>query len=221
MSNITSIQPARRKKERLNIFLDGSFAFALDAELAIEAGLHINQELSPEQVEELKNGDALRRCLSAAYCYLSYRPRSEGEMRQRLRRRGFDNSQVEKVIAMLKEQDLISDVAFARFWKDDRMSFKPRSKRLIKKELESKKVSPDIIEEEIKDVDDEANAYRIGCGRMPFLANLDYPTFRRRLANYLAYRGFDYGIIYDTIARLWREKESGSFHSPGDVRNSS
>ena len=153
------------------------------------------------------NDNASQRCLDAAYQYLGYRPRSEGEVRQRLHKHGFDEEIVEKAIVKLKQQNLVDDFAFAQFWKDNRLSFKPKSKKLIAKELKDKKVAPEIIERVTKDIDDEGNAYKLGCGRMPVLAHLDYPDFYRRLSNYLGYRGFSYEVIKRTIALLRKGEE--------------
>ena len=114
---------------------------------------------------------------------------------------------MEKAVAKLKEQDIIGDFAFAQFWKDSRLSSKPRSKRLIIRELREKKVGEEIAEDVARDIDDEANAYRLGCSRLPFWANLDYPAFYRRLAGYLNYRGFSYEVIRLTAVRLWRERK--------------
>ena len=149
---------------------------------------------------------ASERCLDAAYRYLSYRPRSEAEIRERLLRRGFGVEEVEKSIGKLKQQNLIDDFAFARFWKDNRLSFRIKSKRLIAKELRDRRVAPDIVDEITEDIDDELNAYTIARGRVPFLANLDYVHFRQRLSSYLRYRGFGYQAIRATVARLWQER---------------
>ena len=148
-------------------------------------------------------------CLNAAYHYLSYRPRSEGEIRQWLHRRGFANEVAEKTIVKLREQNLIDDLTFAQFWKDNRLSFRPKSKRLIKKELRDKKVAAEIIEQVTEDIDDEAIAYKLGSSRLSVLAHLDYPDFYRRLSSYLAYRGFSYEIIKHTAALVWQEREEG------------
>ena len=157
----------------------------------------------------MTDSNALQGCLDAAYYYLSYRPRSEGEIRQWLHKRGFSNEVAEKTIARLREQNLSDDLAFAQFWKDNRLSFRPKSKRLIKKELRDKKIEAEIIEQVTKDIDDEEIAYRLGSGRLPALAHLDYPNFYRRLASYLAYRGFSYEVIKRTASLLWQEKEQG------------
>ena len=151
---------------------------------------------------------SLQACLDAAYRYLSYRPRSEAEIRQWLHRRGFASEVAEEAIAKPREQNLSDDFAFAQFWKDNRLSFRPKSKRLIEKELRDKKVATEIIEQMTADINDEEIAYKLGSSRMQALAHLDYPDFLRRLSNYLGYRGFSYQVIRDTAARLWREKEN-------------
>ena len=128
-------------------------------------------------------------------------------MRQWLQRRGFTTETVEKAITRLREQKLSDDLAFAQFWTENRLAFRPKSKRLIKKELTDKKVAAEIIEQVTQDIDDEELAYKLASGRMAALAHLDYPDFCRRLSNYLRYRGFGHEVIRATAARLWREKQ--------------
>jgi len=155
----------------------------------------------------LADRNSLQDCLNAAYNYLSYRPRSEAEIRQYLNRRRFADEVAEKAIAQLREQNLSDDFAFAQFWTENRLSFRPKSKRLIKKELRDKKVAAEIIEQVTRDIDDEEIAYKLGSSRIPALAHLDYPDFYRRLSSYLTYRGFNYEVVKRTAALLWQERE--------------
>jgi len=155
----------------------------------------------------LSDSNSMQDCLNAAYHCLSYRPRSEGEIRQWLHRRGFANEVAEKAIVKLRDQNLTDDFAFAQFWKENRLSFRPKSKRFIKKELRDKKVAAEIIEQVTEDIDDEAIAYKLGSSRLSVLAHLDYPDFYRRLSSYLAYRGFSYEVIKHTAALIWQERE--------------
>ena len=157
----------------------------------------------------MAHSDSLHDCLDAAYRCLSYRPRSEGEVRQWLRKRGFSGEVAEMTIAKLREQKLSDDFAFAQFWKENRLSFKPKSKRLIKRELRDKKVATEIIEQVTADIDDEEIARRLGSSRLPSLAHLDYRDFCRRLSSYLAYRGFSYEVTKRTTSLLWQEKDQG------------
>ena len=151
--------------------------------------------------------DVYKHCLDVAYRYLSYRPRSEEEIKKRLQGRGFSTVVVEKIIEKLKEQDLINDLAFAEFWREARLANKPKSKRLIIKELGDKKVENNIIKQVTESIDDESNAYILGQNRARTLMHLDWVGFRRRLANFLAYRGFSYEVIKHTVDILWEERE--------------
>jgi len=205
MSKITAIRVGRRRGKRVNVFLDGGYAFSLEAEVAIREGLEVGQELSANQIETLTRSDCFHRCLNAAAHYLGYRPRSEFELRERLQRRGFDGDNVDAVLAKLKEQGLVDDMAFAQFWRDNRQSFSPRSQWLTKLELRQKGVAADIIDQVVDAADDES-AYRAALSKARSLSPSDYQSFRRRLGEYLKRRGFGYGVISHTVERIWQEQ---------------
>ena len=209
MRKITAIRTGKGQGKRVNVFLDGKFAFSLEAEVAVRERLQVEQELSASQIEALMRSDHFHRCFNAAAHYLSYRPRSESELRERLHRRGFDDS-IEAVIAKLKEQGLVDDVAFAQFWKDNRESFSPRSQWLTKLELRRKGVASNIIDQVVEAVDDADNAYRAAVSKAHGLPLSDYQGFRRRLGDYLKRRGFGYGVINHTVERVWQEWGSSS-----------
>ncbi len=206
MKKVTAIRAGRRQGKRVNVFLDGRFAFSLETEVAVKQGLGVGQELSEGDVEALTRSDLFQRCLNAALRYLDYRPRSEIELRERLRRRGFNGDNVEAVVARLRERGLVDDLAFAQFWKDNRQSFRPRSRWLTALELRQKGVPDDIINQVVADVDDEDSAYRAAQSRAHHLPSSDYQGFHHRLSEYLKRRGFGYRVITHTVERLWQEQ---------------
>ncbi len=206
MSKVTTIRVGRSRGKRVNVLLDGKFALSLEAEVAVKEGLRVGQELSASQIEALTRSDRFHRCLNAAAHYLSYRPRSESELRKRLGERGFDDDSMEAVIAKLKGQGLIDDMAFAQFWKENRESFSPRSQWLTKLELRRKGVADDIIDQVVNAIDDNDNAYRAAQRKTRSLSMSDYQSFRRRLAGYLKRRGFGYEVINHTVEQLWQEE---------------
>lgn len=206
MKRITAIRAGRGKGKRVNVFLDDKFAFSLEAEVAVMEGLKVEQELSDSQIETLTGADNYHRCLNAAAHYLSYRPRSESELRERLYRRGFGEENIEAVIAKLKEQGLVDDIAFAQFWKDSRETFSPRSRWLTKLELRRKGVAEEIMDKVVDAVNDEDCAYRAALSKARSLLLSDYQDFRRRLGGYLRRRGFSYGVINHTVELMWQER---------------
>jgi len=205
MKKITAIRAGRGRGKRVNVFLDGKFIFSLEAEVAVKENLRVGQELSDGQIEALARSDHFHRCLNAAAHYLSYRPRSESELRERLYRRGFGDDSVEAVIARLKEQGLVDDTAFAQFWKNNRESFSPRSQWLTRLELRRKGIAEEIIDQAIDAIDDDDSAYRAALSKARSLSLSDYQSFRRRLGGYLRRRGFSYEVINHTVELMWHE----------------
>ena len=205
MGKITALRAGKGRHKRVNLFLDGKFAFSLQAELAAKEGLQVGQELSGSQFEALSRSDCFQRCLNAATHYLSYRPRSQAELREKLQRCGFDLDNIEAVLIKLKEQGLADDLAFAQFWKDNRASFRPRSQWLTRMELRRKGVAEEIIDQVVGALDDGESAYRAALGRVQRLPLADYQVFRRRLGEYLRRRGFNYEVINHAVKRVWQE----------------
>ncbi len=152
----------------------------------------------------MNEDDPLQRATNATLRLLSYRPRSEAEVRKRLSSR-FSPQVIEEVVLRLKEQNLLDDAAFSQFWRTNRNSFSPRSASLLRKELISKGVDRETAAEAIENVDDQENAYKAGLKTIRRLKEADPITFRRKLWGYLRRRGFSPSVISQTTKRLWEE----------------
>lgn len=86
MPKITKIQP-QKKEERFNIYVDGKFAFGLDAETVVKSGLKVGQEISEKEIEKLVFENETNKLMEKALRFLSFRPRSESEVRQYLKKK--------------------------------------------------------------------------------------------------------------------------------------
>ena len=97
--------------------------------------------------------------LDAALRFLSYRPRSEAEVRRRLSRR-FSHSSVDNAIATLREQGLLDDAAFAQFWHQSRERNRPKGISAMRWELLRMGVSRDVADDALEGTDEDESAYR-------------------------------------------------------------
>jgi regulatory protein len=211
VKQVTALRSGKGRRKRVNVYLDSKFAFSLEAEVVLTERLKVGEELSDEQISALAKADNFQRCLNAALHYLSYRPRSESELRERLYRRNFDEESIGRVVARLEELGLVDDMEFAQFWQDNRQAFSPRSSSLTRLELRRKGVAEEVISQVVTPASDGDGAYRAALGKARRLPVSDYQSFRRRLGEYLRRRGFSYGVINNTVQQLWQEmKESGS-----------
>ena len=176
-------------------------------DVAHQFNIHKGQQLTAQEISIINEFELFHKAVNTALRYVSYRPRSESEIRTRLRRQKYEIALIDKVLDKLKQQRVIDDTNFAEFWKDSREFFNPRSKRLIKLELRRKGVTDEIAERTTSDVDDQAGAYKAALKKSHSLKNLEFDKFQNKLFSFLHNRGFAYQIIRPTIDKVWAEME--------------
>lgn len=210
MRKITSIETQRRTPNRVNIHLDGEFAFGLARIVA--AWLRVGQELSEEKIEQLQTADARERAFQQAMLYLSYRARSESEIRKNLQKHEIPEAVIEQTLERLRQDGLANDNQFAQAWVENRSTFRPRSRRMMSMELRQKGLDDEAIESAVETVDDEASAYAAGQKRSGRLKDLEWIDFRKKLSGFLARRGFSYSVIAPVVTRIWNEMYADEHH---------
>lgn len=203
---ITALKAQAKAKDRVNVYLDDSFAFGLALFHAL--WLKIGQYLSDEKIAELQEADTLEKAQKRALNLLSYRPRSVREVRLRLKKAEVDDAQIDIVIERLKAAELLSDEAFSNQWVESRLRANPRSKRMIEWELKQKGVGEAEIKKALTGVDDEDAATRAAVKRLPRLAALEPQERKRKLMEFLARNGFGYDVISTVIQKVLTVEES-------------
>jgi regulatory protein len=199
---ITALKFQQHKKERVSVYLDGEYAFGLPAMEA--ARLRRGQVLSDAEVVALQALDEQQRTFEQAVRFLGYRPRSRAEMVRYLRRKRITEEVASDVLARLEEAGYLDDEAFARFWVENRQRFRPRSQRALDFELRQKGVSRPTVEDVVSEQDDEAAAWQAIEGRLAKWSGMEPDELRRKIAGYLARRGFRYETISHTFRRACR-----------------
>jgi regulatory protein len=210
MPAITAIELQQRDPERVNIFVDGKFAFGMSLLALATRRLSLGQELSDDVINDLKRDDLADRTYGAALNYLSFRPRSRREMRDYFRRRGTDPEIGDQVIERLERNGFLDDREFARFWVENRQTFRPRGSRALRVELRQKGIEGEIVEEALTDIGDEdAIAREAGARKLRSFASLDEREFFRRMVGFLQRRGFPYEVSARVTRGLWEERGDG------------
>jgi len=203
MKKITAISVQKKNPDRVNIYLDGEFAFGLARITA--AWLQRGQELSDENVAQLQNEDARERALQQAMLFLSYRARSEKEIRQNLLKHEIPEAVIEQTLERLRQSGLVNDNQFARVWVENRNTFHPRSRRALTMELRQKGLDDETVQAAVSDVDENALAYESANKRAGRFKDLERGGFRKKLSEYLARRGFPYSVIAPIVTQVWNE----------------
>jgi regulatory protein len=203
---ITAIRVQERKKDRANVYLDGEYAFSLA--LIVAGTLRPGEQLSDERIRELQMEDSFQKAYDRSLDYLGYRPRSSVEVSSYLKGKGVTPEVSEEVLRRLGAAGLVDDVAFCEYWVENRETFKPRSRRLLRQELRQKGIDDEAIAEVLAEVNDEESAYRAGAKQAAKYHGLDDDLFRQRMQSFLKRRGFSYEVIRETIDGLLDERSS-------------
>lgn len=210
---ITALRSQKRNKDRVNVYLDGRFALGLAAIAA--ANLRVGQTLSDEEIARLQAKDDVEQAYEHALNFLSYRPRSEAEVRRNLREKDAEDEVIEAVIDRLTRAGLLNDREFARYWVENRLEFNPRGARALRHELRQKGVPDSIIAETLAGFDDEAAARKMAESAMRRLAHLEPADLRRRLGAHLARRGFSYAVIEPLVEEMLEAMRCGTLSNTG------
>lgn len=208
MATITALRFQKRNPERVNVYLDGAYAFALPAVIA--ATLRLGQSLDEAEIAALQDSDAVQRAYERALRYLAPRPRSTTEVRQALERQAFASATVERVIERLSAHGYLDDAAFAQFWVSNREQWRPRAPLALRQELRQKGLSDDVIAQALQAVDSANSAYRAGLARARRYETYDQRTFRQKLGSYLLRRGFAHDVVWPVVEQLWQELRQGT-----------
>ena len=203
MATITAIEPQKRDPNRVNIHLDGNYAFGLSRITA--AWLKIGQELSEDKIASLQAEDSRELAYQQALLFLSYRARSESEIRQNLSKHEIPRDVIEQTLERLRENRLADDNQFARAWVENRNTFRPRSRRALQMELRQKGLSDETSRSALEGLDEEALAYEAGLKKARRLQSEEWSGFRKKLSEHLARRGFPYSVIASVVSRIWKE----------------
>ena len=203
MAKITAIESQKHDPDRVNIHLDGNYAFGLTRITA--AWLKIGQELSDDKIASLQAEDGRERAYQQAMLFLSYRARSESEIRQNLSKHEFPQDVIEQTLERLRENQLANDQQFARAWVENRNTFRPRSRRALQMELRQKGLSDEASQSALEGLDEEALAYEAGLKKARRLQSEEWSEFRKKLSEHLARRGFPYSVIASVVSRIWKE----------------
>lgn len=203
MKKITAISVQKKNPNRVNIYLDGEYAFGVARITA--AWLKNGDELSDEKISKLLAEDAREWAYQQALLYLSYRARSEKEIRQNLRKHEMPEEVIEETIERLRKAGLANDNEFAQAWVENRSTFRPRSRRALAMELRQKGLDDETVHSAVSGVDEEALAYEAAQKRLGRLKGLEWNDFRKKLSEFLARRGFPYSIIAPVVTRAWSE----------------
>ncbi|OQO93098.1 regulatory protein RecX [Saccharomonospora piscinae] len=153
-------------------------------------------------MSELPPDEAWKKAKEVCFDLLAARPRSKDELRQALRRKGFDDDLSEQLLGKLDDSGLVDDAAFAESWVRSRHAYRGLARRALVSELTRKGVDPEIAAEAASEVDpesEEARARELVRKKLRTMTDVDEQKATRRLLGLLARKGYSQGLSYRVV----------------------
>lgn len=186
----------------MNVYLDGDFAFGVSR--LVGAWLHVGQILSEEKIAELLAQDQVEKAYQKAIRFIQYRFRSEKEISDKLRSEGYNDDLIGSILMRLKDHGMAGDMEFARVWVENRTSLRPRSRRLMRIELQQKGINKSVIDHVLSEAPDESQlAEALAQKYLSRVNECEWVDFQKKLGGYLLRKGFDYQITREVLHKLW------------------
>lgn len=203
---ITDIEPQRNIK-RVNIFIDGNFAFGLTVDLRFKYGLHIDDEITQDFIDNILKAEEQVKVTEHALNLLSYRQRSEKEIIAALNRKGYEETYIQHTLEYLKRNKFIDDYAFANSFIKDKQNLNGYGSVRIKFELMKKGISKDIIEATLVLEEDEEFdiAMLIALKKLKSYEGQDKNAIYRKLGGFLQRKGYSYDIVSKILRELLKD----------------
>jgi len=174
--------------------------------VAAERGLYDGAVLADGELEDARVEGERALAMSRALNLLGYRARSEGEIRNRLRRREFGDDTIEAVVERLRELGYVDDEEFARTVARQRA--RRYGPRRISADLRKGGVDQEIadraVEEEFAERSELTDALSAAKRRYNERGS---DAQSRRVYGFLTRRGYSAGVCAE-VARMYRVDDS-------------
>jgi len=210
---ITDITPQKKQRDRVNLHFS-DFTLGVSLFLLTKYNLAVGEKIAEKELVAFWEKEVEERFLNKALFLLSFRPRSEKEMEQRLKmylRKSEPTLKkapvflqvkteqvVGKTILSLKKKKLLSDLDFVVWWVAQRASFRPRSLLQIRMELRRKGIAQKTIEQGLAKAgfNEEKMAKALLQKKLKTLRKKES---KEKLLTYLMRKGFPYRLVKDLI----------------------
>lgn len=197
---ITNMKQGVKNPNRVNIYVNDKYEFSLDVSQVVDFGIKVGEELTEEELSELRHASEFGKLYQRTLEWTLSRPHSKKEVRDYLYKKIYekklDKNYIDRIIERLEEKKYVNDSRFAEWYVENRFVKKGISKKRLIMELMKKGVDKDIIDEVVNRRDDEEEIKKM-------IERKRGKYDEEKLISYLCRQGFS----YQQVQSLVRESE--------------
>ena len=205
MAIITKIEIQKRNKERVNLFLDGEYAFSISTELVYKEGLKTKDEIDSDKLKIIADHESQIRCKNSALRIIEKSCKTEKEVRDKLILKGYEDNSINKSIEFLKEYNFINDSNYTKAFIRDKL--KSQGSQKIKYTLIQKGISKENIDEELSNLNKESEkstAFNMAKKKFDIIKKKESDNYKisGKLYRYLISKGYEYDVTSEVVKEI-------------------
>jgi len=197
---ITKIEQQLKNLTRYNIYIDGEFVLGVYDDTLLKYQLRKGDEVTAEKLAEIREYDEYNYGKTVAYKFLSYKPRSIKEVKNKLTYKKISKQSVEKIIEHLKKYQFLNDESYAKMYLEQKTNSKGMGKSMVTFKMIDKGIDKEMITKVIEENYPEDKQIEVGKKLLEkYLKKKqkieDKNELKRKCSQYLFSRGFSYSVI--------------------------
>ncbi len=189
MKTITDLKPQVKNKERVSVYLNGSYYCGLDLATTVKYRLKIGQEIEEGKIAEIQASSELQTCFDSALNLITATVKTEKEIVERLIKKGYLPKITLETVEKLKNYGYINDFDYANRYVETYKN--TQGKRLIALKLKQKGVSQEDAEKAVSTIENQSEQAYILARKYMKNKVVDKKNLQKCYKHLLS-KGFDY-----------------------------
>jgi regulatory protein len=205
---ITKVERQKRVKDRYNLYINDEFALSVHEDVLIKYNLFKGSAIRSDEMKEIVQAQDKQQAYLDAIRLLSFRLRSEHELKLRLKQKGYDAQLIANTLVRLRQEKYVDDTLFAELLTKQRMNSQKKGRNWVKQELQHKGIHSEQISNAMEHIDEQTefrNAYDLINKRYGAEFKLDNDSVqkaKRKAIFLLQRRGYGSSVISNAMREL-------------------
>lgn len=207
---VTRISVQKKNQDRYSLFHDNLFLIGISRKTRNDYSIEEGITLTPSLYLQLSDAEDLVAIREACFRYLSRRDHSSFELKQKVGKKGYKESDIERVIQNLADSGYLKDEEFASKFVEEKTELNQWGPKKIKSHLYKKGIDRKIIDKVLSHKTDDLQLQQICVDlimkrKRHFLREDDDYKRKQKIYRYLAGRGFSGSVIKKSLSRITEE----------------
>lgn len=199
---VTEIRPQKRDETKYNIFIDGTYMFALPMQDILYFKLKEGGEVSEETVEYIRRNLIYIKAQDTALHYIGYKMRTTQEIRRKLQEKEYSSDMIDEVMAFLEKYGYADDREYCEKYIRERLRLRPKSGYALRMELRQKGVAAGTIEEVLAETEIDEAGDALGWLQKKARGWPPDEKEKKRLQDFLLRKGYSYDVVREAFRRM-------------------